>query len=120
MGASLVHRRGDLATKRERRGKNDMDAAREREISPIRNLLGALMAAEFGENRDGASLLGAVALLADVPERGLVRGQVGVIVETLDDATVLVEFSDERGRAFEIAPVLRSALLVLRTVPRAA
>lgn len=78
------------------------------------------MASESREKENGASLLGAVALLADIPERGLARGQVGVIVETLDDATVLVEFSDEQGRAFEVAPILRQTLLVLRTMPFAA
>jgi hypothetical protein len=66
------------------------------------------------------SFLGAVALLSDLPARGLVRGQVGAIVETLDDATVLVEFSDDQGRAYAIAPCPREALLVLRTMPRAA
>ena len=62
-------------------------------------LLGAVMAAEIKEDADAASLLGAVALVSNLPERGLLRGQVGAIVEKLDDATVLVEFSDDQGRA---------------------
>jgi hypothetical protein len=78
------------------------------------------MAADSTEIEDGPSLLGAVALLSDLPARGLVRGQVGAIVETLDEATVLVEFSDDQGRAYAIAPCPREALLVLRTMPRAA
>ena len=65
------------------------------EVPPFHNLLGALMAADAGESGDAPSLLGAVASLSDLPARGLVRGQVGAIVEALDDATVLVEFSDE-------------------------
>ena len=44
------------------------------------------------------ALLEVVALLDDRPEHGLVRGQVGTIVEELDDATVLVEFSDDEGQ----------------------
>jgi hypothetical protein len=44
------------------------------------------------------SLLAAVALLTDFL-RSLARGQVGTMVEQLDDKTSLVEFSDEQGRA---------------------
>jgi len=49
----------------------------------------------------------------------LLRGQVGAIVEELDDATVLVEFSDDQGRAYAIAPCPKEILRVLRTMPRA-
>ena len=78
------------------------------------------MTADTRESGDAPALFAAVALLSDLPARGLVRGQVGAIVETLDDATVLVEFSDDEGRAYAIAPCPREALLVLRTMPRAA
>ena len=64
--------------------------------------------------------MSAVALLSDLPERGLVRGQVGAIVELLDEATALVEFSDDEGRAYAIVPCARDALLILRTAPPAA
>jgi len=37
-----------------------------------------------------------VALLTDLPAQRLARGQVGTIVEQLDDKTSLVEFSDEQ------------------------
>lgn len=43
-------------------------------------------------------LLSEVALLRDVLERGLVRGQVGTVVETLSGGAVEVEFSDDQGR----------------------
>ncbi len=68
----------------------------------------------------GGALFALVALLRDLPERGLVRGQVGAIVQELDDATALVEFSDDQGRAYAIAPCPRDALLPLRTEPLAA
>jgi hypothetical protein len=64
--------------------------------------------------------LRAVALLRDLPEHGLVRGQVGTVVEALDDATALIEFSDDEGRPYAIAPCSRDVLLVLRTAPPAA
>lgn len=43
------------------------------------------------------SLLDAVALLTDISARDLTRGQVGTVVEQLDDKTALVEFSDGQG-----------------------
>ena len=82
-------------------------------------MLGALMSGDILET-ESSSLLSSVALLTDLPERGLFRGQVGVIVETLDDATALVEFSDDQGRAYAMAPCSLDALLVLWTMPRAA
>ena len=65
-------------------------------------------------------LLSVVALLRDLPERALVRGQVGTVVEALDEAIALVEFSDDDGRAYAMVPCPRDALLVLRTAPLAA
>lgn len=66
------------------------------------------------------SLLDVVALLADLPAQGLARGQVGTVVERLSDATLLVEFSDDQGRAYAIAPCPQTDLLVLHYVPEAA
>ena len=65
------------------------------------------------------SLLHAVALLTDLPEQRLARGQVGTIVEELDETTLLVEFSDDEGRAYAIVPCPRADLLVLHYVPEA-
>jgi hypothetical protein len=59
-------------------------------------------------------LLDVVALLEDVSEAGLTRGQVGTIVEKLGHDAVLVEFSDDAGRAYAITPCPLSNLLVLR------
>ena len=70
--------------------------------------------------KSGPSLLDAVALLADLPAHRLARGQVGTVVEPLDNDTVLVEFSDDEGRAYAVAPCARSDLLVLHYVPEAA
>jgi hypothetical protein len=67
-----------------------------------------------------AALLNAVALLSDLPVAGLARGQVGTVVEILDDKTVLVEFNDDEGRAYAIVPCPRADLLILHYVPEAA
>lgn len=80
-------------------------------------MLGAVMAAT---DRTVPSLLDAVALLSDVPARGLARGQVGTLVESIDDETALVEFSGEDGRAYAIVPLPHSELLVLLYAPHAA
>jgi hypothetical protein len=80
-------------------------------------MMGAVM---VDTDRTVPSLLDAVALLSDVPARGLARGQVGTVVEKIDDEAALVEFSDEDGCAYAIVPLPRSELLVLHYVPHAA
>jgi hypothetical protein len=82
-------------------------------------MLGALME-EDGNRTERPNLFDVVALLADAPAVGLTRGQVGTVVESLDDRFVLVEFSDTEGRAYAISPCSRSELLVLRYVGQAA
>jgi hypothetical protein len=68
----------------------------------------------------GLRLLDTVALLDKLPEQRLARGQVGTVVELLDENAALVEFSDDEGRAYAVAPCRRSALLVLHYAPEAA
>ncbi len=69
---------------------------------------------------EAPSLLDVVALLKDLPAQGLARGQVGTVVEQLDDQTWLVEFSDDAGRAYAVARCLGADLLILHYVPEAA
>ena len=78
------------------------------------------MAVQAKDGGEGIALLSSVALLRDLPGPRRVRGQVGAIVEALDETTALVEFSDDDGQAHAIVPCTRDALLVLRTVPLAA
>ena len=111
-----IHR----ATAKECYGKNDPDRACRRGSAEIRHVLGAMMTATNSAKSDGPSLLHAVALLTDLPEQRLARGQVGTVVEQLDDKTSLVEFSDDEGRAYAIVPCPRADLLVLHYVPEAA
>jgi hypothetical protein len=56
-------------------------------------------------------------LLADVPAHRLSRGQVGTVVELFDETISLVEFSDEKGKAYALAPCPRAELLTLHYVP---
>jgi hypothetical protein len=45
-------------------------------------------------------LLDVVALTADVPENGLLRGQVGTVVERLGPGIFEIEFCDDEGRTY--------------------
>ena len=66
------------------------------------------------EGKRRLAVLDVVALLSDLPAAGLARGQVGTVVEPLDETQVLVEFSDDQGRAYAIQPCPQSELLVLQ------
>jgi hypothetical protein len=79
-----------------------------------------MMKAKTRARDGGPSLLDVVALLSDLPAQRLARGQVGTIVEELDDESSLVEFSDDQGRAYALARCPRTELLVLHYVPEAA
>jgi hypothetical protein len=55
-----------------------------------------------------------VALLSDVPAAKVFRGQVGTVVDVLADETMLIEFADDKGRAYAITPVKIAKLFVLQ------
>ncbi|TGO02576.1 hypothetical protein PN36_22785 [Candidatus Thiomargarita nelsonii] len=58
-------------------------------------------------------LLDVVALLEDLPELDLYRGQVGTIVEEYEPNVFEVEFSDLEGRAYALETLPASQLMVL-------
>lgn len=62
-------------------------------------------------------LLDVVALTENIPERGLQRGQVGTVVETLAPSIFEVEFSDEQGCTYASVALRAKDLLVLRYEP---
>jgi hypothetical protein len=117
-----THWRLDATIRRRKEccGKDHMDRADRRERAEVRHLLGAVMKAKKGAKSERPSVLDVVALLTDLPPQRLARGQVGTIVELLDDKTLLVEFSDDQGRAYAVAPCPQADLLVLHYVPEAA
>jgi hypothetical protein len=67
--------------------------------------------------KQGVQTLAVVALLGDLPDHGLVRGQVGTIVERLDDETIEVEFSDDEGRTYAMLALRTEQLMVLHHRP---
>jgi hypothetical protein len=62
-------------------------------------------------------LLDVVALLEDMPANGLVRGQIGTVIELLDGNVFEVEFSDNDGRAYAMAPLRADQLMILHDRP---
>ncbi len=62
-------------------------------------------------------LLDVVALIVDLPERGLRRGQVGTVVEALAPDVFEVEFSDSSGRPYALVALRSEQLMVLHYEP---
>ena len=62
-------------------------------------------------------VLSEVAVLQDLPEHGLVRGQVGTIVEMLSPSVVEVEFNDDEGRTYAMAALRCEELVRLHHRP---
>jgi hypothetical protein len=62
-------------------------------------------------------LLDVVALTEDLPERGLFRGQVGTVVETLAPDVFEVEFCDDKGRTYASLALPAQQLMVLHYQP---
>jgi hypothetical protein len=54
-----------------------------------------------------------VALLADIPDRGLRRRQVGTVVEQLAADVYEVEFSDDQGRTYATLALSSDRFIVL-------
>lgn len=57
--------------------------------------------------------LDVVALLRDIPDAKLAKGQVGTVVETLGESAYEVEFCGDDGRAYAILGVAAKDLMVL-------
>jgi hypothetical protein len=66
---------------------------------------------------DTIQILDVVALLEDMPEGSLRRGQVGTVVETLAPNVFEVEFSDDNGRTYAMLALRADQLIVLRYEP---
>ncbi len=62
-------------------------------------------------------MLSVVAILNDIPAQGLVRGQVGTVVEVLSPDTALIDFTDQEGRTYAIEPVSVDMLIRLHQTP---
>ncbi len=70
----------------------------------------------------GIGIHSVVALVENLPEQGLVRGQIGAVVETWAPSVYEVEFSDDQGRTCAPAALKAGQLMRLHhgPVPQAA
>ncbi len=59
-------------------------------------------------------LLDVVAVLKDVPNSSITLGQVGTIVEILDERTFEIEFCNKKGETIALLPVSGDDLLLLK------
>ena len=62
-------------------------------------------------------MLSVVALLEDLPEKGLLRGQVGTVVEDLAPGVYEIEFSDDDGRTYASLALRAEQLMRLHHEP---
>ena len=65
----------------------------------------------------GIEMHSVVALLEDLPEAGLVRGQVGTVVETWAPGVHEIEFADDNGRTYAMAALKAEQLMQLHHQP---
>jgi hypothetical protein len=65
----------------------------------------------------GIEMLSVVALLEDLPEEGLVRGQVGTVVESWTPGVYEVEFCDDNGKTYALVALKAEQLIRLHHEP---
>lgn len=69
--------------------------------------------------KNSPGLLDVIALTEDIPDEGLKVGQVGTVVEVLDEETYEVEFVDKEGMTYAQCPVSEENLMRLQYEPAA-
>jgi Domain of unknown function (DUF4926) len=62
-------------------------------------------------------LLDVVALVENLPDLGLYRGQVGTIVEVYEPEVFEIEFSDLQGHAYALETLRSSQIMLLHHQP---
>ena len=65
----------------------------------------------------GIDLHSVVALLEDLPEEGLVRGQAGTVVENWAPGVHEVEFADDNGKTYAMVALKAERLMRLHYAP---
>ena len=65
----------------------------------------------------GVEMHAVVALLEDLPEAGLVRGQVGTVVESWAPGVYEVEFADDNGKNYAMVALKAEQLMRLHHEP---
>jgi len=65
----------------------------------------------------GIEMHSVVALLEDLPDKGLVRGQVGTVVENWATGVYEVEFADDEGKTYAMVALKAEQLMRLHHEP---
>ena len=65
----------------------------------------------------GIEMLSVVALLEDLPEKRLVRGQVGTVVENWTPGVYEVDFCDDNGKTYAMVALKAEQLMRLHHEP---
>ena len=65
----------------------------------------------------GIEMHAVVALLEDLPREGLVRGQVGTVVENWAPGVYEVEFADNTGRTYALVALRADQVMLLHHEP---
>jgi hypothetical protein len=65
----------------------------------------------------GIEMHSVVALLQDLPDQGLVRGQVGTVVEDWAPGVYEVEFADDNGKTYAMVALEAEQLMRLHHEP---
>lgn len=65
----------------------------------------------------GIDIHSVVGLVEDLPDEGLVRGQVGTVVDTWATGVFEVEFSDDSGRTYAMVALKAEQLMQLHHQP---
>jgi hypothetical protein len=66
---------------------------------------------------DKIKLLDVVALTEDLPAYGLLRGQVGTVVEVYTPESFEIEFCDTHGRTYAMTSIRTDQLMLLHHAP---
>jgi hypothetical protein len=104
-------------SRRNRGGSVRLDCPNRRGRVTIRQLLRAL---RERATAPAIQVLNVVALTVDLPDKGVWRGQVGTVVESLSPGVFEVEFSDDDGRTYAQLALRDDQLMVLCYQPERA
>ncbi len=63
--------------------------------------------------QDKIKILDVVAVVEEIPEHGLKRGEVGTVVDRWKDGTFEVEFSDDTGEAYAFVALQSKQIMLL-------
>ena len=62
-------------------------------------------------------LLDGAARTADLPEHGLLRGQVGAVIEALPPDAYEIEFVDKDGQTYAVLPLTAAQIMMMHQEP---